>query len=69
MTSKFLVILAENKRLSWIDDIADRFQKLYKELNREEKITIISAEPLNSNDQAEVLAALQANPENQGKQF
>lgn len=69
VTSKFLVILAENKRLSWIDDIADRFQKLYKELNREEKITIISAEPLSSNDQAEVLAALQANPQNQGKQF
>lgn len=50
VTTKFLVILAENKRLSWIDDVADRFQKLYKELNREEKITIISSEPLSSSD-------------------
>lgn len=69
VTTKFLVVLAENKRLSWLEDVADRFQKLYKELNREEKITIISSEPLNSSDQADVLSALQANPQNQGKQF
>lgn len=69
VTIKFLEVLAENKRLVFISGIADRYQKLYKELNREEKITIISAEALNSSEQAEVLAALQANPENQGKQF
>lgn len=69
ITYKFIEVLAENKRLNYISAIADRYQKLYKELNREEKITIISAEALNSSEQAEVLAALQANPQNQGKQF
>ena len=61
--------MAENKRLVFINGIADRFQKFYKELNREEKITIISAENLTPSEQDEVLAALQANPSNQGKQF
>jgi len=69
ITYKFIEVLAENKRLNYISAIADKYQKLYKELNREEKITIISAEALNSGEQAEVLAALQANPQNQGKQF
>lgn len=58
LTTKFLEVLAENKRLSFISGIADRYQKLYKELNREEKITVISAEPLSSGEQGEVLAAL-----------
>ena len=69
LTAKFLEVLAENKRLSFISGIADRYQKYYKALNREEKITVISAEPLSSGEQDEVLAALQANPLNQGKQF
>ena len=69
ITYKFIEVLAENKRLNYISAIADKYQKLYKELNREEKITIISAEALNSGEQAEVLAALQANPQNEGKQF
>lgn len=61
-TLKFLEVLAENKRLVFLSGIADRYQKLYKELNREEKITIISAENLTSSEQDEVLAALKANP-------
>lgn len=69
LTMKFLEVLAENKRLTFISGIADRYQKLYKELNREEKITIISAEELNDSERGEVLSALQANPQNQGKQF
>ena len=69
LTMKFLEVLAENKKLKFISGISDRYQKLYKELNREEKITIISAEPLSSGEQGEVLTALQANPQNQGKQF
>lgn len=63
-TYRFLEVLAENKRLVFINGIADKYQKLYKELNREEKITIISAETLNSSEQEEVLKALQANPQN-----
>jgi len=55
LTIKFLEVLAENKRLTYIRDIADRYQKLYQQFNKEEKITIISAETLNSSEQAEVL--------------
>jgi F0F1-type ATP synthase delta subunit len=42
----FLVVLAENKRLIYIKDIASKYQKLYQQFNKEEKITIISADPL-----------------------
>jgi len=69
LTMKFLEVLAENKRLTYIRDIADRYQKLYQQFNKEEKITIISAETLNSSEQSEVLAALKANPQNEGKEF
>ena len=67
LTIKFLEVLAENKRLIYINGIAERYQKLYQQFNKEEKITIISAQPLDSSEQAEVLAALQANPHNEGK--
>jgi F0F1-type ATP synthase delta subunit len=43
--------------------------KLYQQFNKEEKITIISAEPLTSSEEAEVLEALRANPQNAGKDF
>ena len=69
LTIQFLVILAENKRLTFIGGIADRYIKLYKTLNKEEKITIISAETLSSDEQGEVLSALKANPLNAGKEF
>jgi len=69
LTMHFLVILAENKRLIYIKDIAHKYQKLYQQFNKEEKITIISAEALNSGQQTEVLKALQANPQNAGKAF
>lgn len=69
LTMKFLEILAENKRLSFIGSIAERYSKLYALLNKEEKITIISAETLTSGEQDEVLSALKANPSNEGKEF
>jgi len=69
LTIKFLEVLAENKRLVYIAGIAQRYQKLYQQFNKEEKITIISAEALDSSEQAEVLAALKANPQNAGKEF
>lgn len=69
LTTKFIEVLAENKRLSFIGAIAVRYQKLYQLLNKEEKITIISAEPLNKSESDEVLAALKANPNNTGKEF
>jgi F0F1-type ATP synthase delta subunit len=58
LTIKFLEILAENKRLRMINGVCIRYAKLYKTLNKEEKITIISAEDLSSDEKAEVLAAL-----------
>jgi F-type H+-transporting ATPase subunit O len=69
VTMHFLVVLAENKRLIYIKEIASKYQKLYQQFNKEEKITIISAEELNSKQQSEVLSALQANPQNTGKAF
>jgi ATP synthase F1 delta subunit len=69
LTIKFLEVLAENKRLIYISGIAERYKKLYQQFNREEKITIISANPLSSAEQSEVLGALKANPENVGKEF
>ena len=62
LTIKFLEILAENKRLVFIDGIASRYVKLYQQFHKEEKITIISAEKLSASEEGEVLAALQANP-------
>jgi len=62
MTLNFLTILAENKRLVFINDIVKKYVKLYQMFHKEEKITIISAQTLNSEEQGEVLAALQANP-------
>lgn len=45
-TMHFLTVLAENKRLIYIKEIAGKYQKLYQQFNKEEKITIISAEDL-----------------------
>lgn len=58
LTLKFLEVLAENKRLVYVSAIAQRYQKLYQQFNKEEKITIISATELNSSEQNEVLMAL-----------
>lgn len=58
LTLKFLTILAENKRLVYINGIASRYVKLYQQFHKEEKITIISADTLTASDEAEVLAAL-----------
>lgn len=69
LTIKFLEVLAENKRLIYISGIAMRYQKLYQQFNKEEKITIISAEQLSSSEEQEVLSALRANPSNEGKEF
>lgn len=69
VTMHFLTVLAENKRLIYIKEIAGKYQKLYQQFNKEEKITIISAEELSQGQRSEVLAALQANPQNAGKAF
>lgn len=68
-TLKFLTVLAENKRLIYISEIAEKYEKLYQEFNKEEKITIISAGELNDSQRSQVLDALRANPDNAGKEF
>lgn len=69
LTIHFMVILAENKRLIQLKDIAGKYQKLYQQFNKEEKITIISAEDLSAAQKSEVLSALEQNPQNAGKAF
>jgi F0F1-type ATP synthase delta subunit len=59
-----LEVLAANKRLIYIKGISLRYQLLYKQFNKEEKITIISAEALSSSEEAEVLKALKSNTQN-----
>ena len=46
VTLKLLTVLAQNKRLNFISEIAEKYAKLYQAFNLEEKITIISASPL-----------------------
>ncbi len=69
VTFRFIEILAENKRLMFIKEITEKYQKLYQQFNKEEKITIISAYKLSSEEEQQVLNALKANPQNQGKEF
>lgn len=68
-TIRFLTILGENKRLDILDIVCEKYAKLYSQFNKEEKITIISAMDLTEDQKSQVVSALQANPENQGKQF
>lgn len=53
----------------FIKEIAEKYQKLYQQFNKEEKITIISAYQLSKVEEDQVLQALKANPQNQGKEF
>jgi len=69
LTMKFLEVLAENKRLVYLKQIAEMYGKLYSMFNNEEKITIISAATLTSAQQSQVHDALKANPDNAGKEF
>lgn len=69
VTIRFIEVLAENKRLMFIKEIAEKYQKLYQLFNKEEKITIISAHKLSGDEERDVLNALKANPNNAGKEF
>ena len=68
-TFKFMEVLAENKRLVFLKDVCANYQKLYQQFNREEKITIISAQKLTNEQERQVHDALKANPQNAGKEF
>ena len=69
LTFRFIEVLAENKRLMYIKEIAEKYQKLYQQFNKEEKITIISAYQLSKGEEDQVLKALQSNPQNKDKEF
>ena len=47
-TLRFMEVLAENKRLNFIREVADKYRRYYAAFNKEEKITIISAEALSA---------------------
>lgn len=51
VTYRFIEVLAENKRLMFIKEIAEKYLKLYQQFNKEEKITIISAYKLSSEEE------------------
>ena len=69
VTIRFIEVLADNKRLMFIKEVTEKYQKLYQQFNKEEKITIISAYKLTGEEEQQVLSALKANPQNQGKEF
>ena len=68
-TIRFIEVLAENKRFMYIKEIGEKYAKLYQQFNKEEKISIISAYKLSAGEESQVLQALKANPQNQGKEF
>jgi F-type H+-transporting ATPase subunit O len=68
-TLKFLDLLGKNKRFMYINEIAKKYMRSYLMLTKEEKITIISAQPLNEEEKAQVKQALLDNPDNVGKTF
>ena len=51
VTIRFLEVLGENKRLMFIKEVTEKYQKLYQQFNKEEKITIISAYKLSSDEE------------------
>ena len=69
LTTRFIEVLCENKRLNNLAVIAEKYQKMYQELNKEEKMTIYSHVELDHDQKNEVLAALKQNPANEGKNF
>lgn len=69
VTIRFIEVLAENKRLMFIKEIAEKYGKLYQQFNKEEKITVISAYTLSQDEEQQVLRSLKANPQNQDKEF
>ena len=69
VTIRFIEVLAENKRLMFIKEVAEKYQKLYQQFNKEEKITVISAYKLSGDEEKQVLNALKSNPNNAGKEF
>jgi len=68
-TITFLDLLAKNKRYMYIDQVARKYIRAYQMLSKEEKITIISAYELDSQQKNRVKDSLMANPENEGKTF
>jgi F0F1-type ATP synthase delta subunit len=51
VTIRFIEVLAENKRLMYIKEVTEKYQKLYQQFNKEEKITIISAHKLSGEEE------------------
>lgn len=58
VTQDFLDTLIENKRVQELPKVLDKYVDYYKILNKEENITIISAQELNENDKKRVVEAL-----------
>jgi F-type H+-transporting ATPase subunit O len=59
LTVEFLNTLVENKRVDLLPKILDKYVDYYRILNKEENITIISAEDLSNEDRERVRESLQ----------
>ncbi|OXB71617.1 UNVERIFIED_CONTAM: hypothetical protein H355_011962 [Colinus virginianus] len=59
LTSNLLQTLLENRRLPLLGRVAEAFEVLYRKEKGEVKCVVTSAQPLNSQQQKEVVAALQ----------
>jgi ATP synthase F1 delta subunit len=59
LTVEFLHTLVENKRVDLLPKILDKYVDYYRILNKEENITIISAEDLSNEDRERVRESLQ----------
>ena len=64
LTHRFLDVLVKNERLPDLPSIVEKYIKLYNVMNKEEKVTIISAEELSREEKKQVQDAL-----GQGAQF
>jgi len=58
VTKNFLEALIDNKRVSELPKVLDKYIDYYRILNKEENITILSAQELQENDKKKVVEAL-----------
>ena len=58
LTHRFLEVLVNNERLPDLPHIVEKYIKLYNVMNKEEKVTIISAEELSREEKKQVQDAL-----------
>lgn len=59
LTQNLLETVVANKRLKYLGKVSSKYLELYRILSKEEKLTIISAAPLDDSEKQDLLEALQ----------